>query len=91
MGVRFPSQADRPDFGQMQSPSEPLQQSNPLQGQAGSSALEATNQAAEEAAVSETEEPQAVTQQAPTEQAPAEEAADDAGAQTSGSMFDMLA
>ena len=86
MGVRFPSQADRPDFGQMQSPNDPLQQSNPLQGQAGSSALEATNQAAEETAVGETQEPQAVTQQAPAEQA-----ADDAGAQTPGSTFDMLA
>jgi hypothetical protein len=89
MGVRFPAQADRPDFGPMQN--DPLQQSNPLQGQADSSAIEASIQTAEESAVAETQEAQAVTQQAPAEQAPAEQAADDAGGQTPGSMFDMLA
>ena len=91
MGVRFSTQADRPDFGQMQQATDPLQQSNPLQGQAESSAIEAAIHAAEENTVGETQEPQAVTQQAPAEQAPAEQAADDAGTQTPGSMFDMLA
>lgn len=85
MGVRFPTQSERPDFGAMQQTNDPLTQSNPLQDQATSSALEAT-QAAEENAVGETQEPQAVNQQAP-----AERAAADAGAQTPGSALDIIA
>lgn len=85
MGVRFPTQSERPDFGAMQQTNDPLTQSNPLQDAAGASALEAT-QAAEENAVGETQEPQAVNQQAP-----AERAAADAGAQTPGSALDIIA
>lgn len=86
MGVRFPTQSERPDFGAMQQTNDPLTQSNPLQDAAGASALEATSQAAEENAVGETQEPQAVNQQAP-----AERAAADAGAQTPGSTLDIIA
>lgn len=88
MGVRFPPQQQRPDFGQMQQANN-AQQPAPQQDDAqapGPAAAREAREPAEDNSVGETQEPQA-----PAQQPPAERAADNAGAQTPGSIIDMLA
>ena len=88
MGVRFPLQQQRPDFGQMQQANN-TQQPDLQQEETQPMGRVAPGQAqepAEEDAIREAQEPQALVPQTP-----AERAADDAGAQTPGSIIDMLA
>jgi hypothetical protein len=88
MGVRFPNQQERPDFGFMQQANTPQQPdpqqeaSQPLQ----QPDLRQAEEPGQEDAILEAQEPQT-----PLQQAPAERAAADAGAQTPGSIIDILA
>jgi hypothetical protein len=88
MGVRFPLQQQRPDFGQMQQ-ADNARQVAPQQQEVqppGQAVMGQTQEPAEENAIREAQTPQALVRQTP-----AERAADDAGAQTPGSIIDMLA
>lgn len=85
MGVRFPTQQQRPDLGQIQQARD-IQQNAGQQQEAQAPATEQRAPAPEEPAANETQDPRALAQQAPVERA-----ADDAGAQTPGSIIDMLA
>ena len=88
MGVRFPNQQERPDFGLVQQANN-AQQPNPQQEETqplGQVPLGQVQEPAEENTIRETQEPQALSRQTPVERA-----ADDAGAQTPGSIIDMLA
>jgi hypothetical protein len=88
MGVRFPNQQERPDFGLIQQannaqqPPTQQEETQPL----GQVAPGQVQEPAEEDTILEAQEPQALSRQTP-----AERAADDAGAQTPGSIIDMLA
>ena len=89
MGVRFPTQQQPPDFGQMQQVRDPQQnaaQQEEVQAPVGAGAREPRRAAQEEAAVREAQQPQALAQQTQVERA-----ANDAGAQTPGSIIDILA
>ena len=88
MGVRFPSQQQRPDFTQMQQAADaqrPIAQQEEAQTIAGA-AQNRAQEADENTTVHEVQEPRELQPQSP-----AERAADDAGAQTPGSIIDMLA
>jgi hypothetical protein len=90
MGVRFPVQQPRPDFGPIQQ-ADNARQAVPQQQQEVQEPGQAVTGRAQEPAeennaIRETQQPQALIRQ-PT----AERAADDAGAQTPGSIIDMLA
>jgi len=86
MGVRFPLQQQRPDFGQIQQPNDARQaQQNQPQPADQNEARGVRETAENEAAL------QAQESQAPERGTVVERAAGDAGAQTPGSIIDMLA
>jgi len=88
MGVRFPSQQQRPDFTQMQQAADaqrPIAQQEETQTIAAT-AQNRAQEADEDTTVREIQEPRELPPQSL-----AQSAAGDAGAQTPGSIIDMLA
>lgn len=87
MGVRFPLQQQRPDFGQIQQPNDARQAQQNQPQPANPDEARGVRETAENEAALQAREPQALAARGTA----VERAAGDAGAQTPGSIIDMLA